>query len=698
MIREEFYCYCSGILRSIATFTEEEILCTERSYYTGKFGDIKAVPQNKLYSLILHELWKLSLKGDIWRGNKVTIGGYTYEKYLTVKDEKLGEGYVYAQMLSNDCVDTVVYKDRLVGFMIPGRNETVTIIKNGFQSLTNQIFWEKNDISRDEYLIDDLGTLMVPMRDGVKLATSIVLPKVQSAKKLPAILVRTCYNKDNNKMIWDKYSKRGYAVVVQDVRGREASEGEWTPFANEMNDGDDTLNWIAGQSWSDGNIGMIGGSYLGFVQWAAAASGNKHLKALVSQVTAGSPFTDLPRRGGTFGSGILAWSFMIAEKETNPEACIRDDWEKLLAHRPISEIPQLALGKNIPFFDQWMEHEDNDSFWKRSDWSLHGEKIDVPALYISGWFDDDGPGTTLAWEMNSKNNRKNQRMILGPWLHKSNSSRLIHHFGLCKNALRYDLDILYVRWFDRFLKGIINSVESEQSVEYYSLGDNTWRSSQKWPPEYAEPVRMFLNSPKSAKSSMGDGILSFEQQQEVTASHYIFDPYNPFPYLIDVSENECAVPEDYSKDELRSDVLIYTSDELSEELAIAGDVFAEIYTSSSCTDTDWVVRLTDVGLDGTSMKLADGIIRARYRNSFEKPELLIPGKIEKYTIRITRIAHTFKKGHKIRLQITSGADNLCFANSNTGGCESFGVTLIKAEQSVYHGGEYGSCIIMPVLR
>lgn len=698
IIKEEFYCYRSGILTSIATFAGDKILNTERSYYTNEFGELKAVQDNNLYSPTVYKLWKLSGNREIWTGDIVNLGEYVYEKYLTVQDEKLGEGYVYAQMLSNASVDVVTYKNQLVGFMIPGRNESVTIVKNGYQNLTNQALWESKNISQDEYTIEDLGTFMVPMRDGIKLATSVAVPHENNGRKLPAILVRTCYNKNENKMMWDKYAKRGYAVVVQDTRGREASEGEWIPFGNEINDGDDTLNWIAGQSWSNGSVGMLGGSYLGFVQWAAAASGNKHLKALVSQVTAGSPFVDLPRRGGTFGSGILAWSFMVAKKETNFAACIRDDWEKLLSHRPISEIPQLALRERIPFYDKWMEHQDNDSFWQSSDWSLHGDKIDVPALYVSGWFDDDGPGTTLAWEMNSKNNRLNQRMILGPWLHKANSSRKIHNFKLDKNVLRYDLDCLYVRWFDRFLKGISNSVETEQSVEYYMLGDNTWRRSKQWPPENAELTKMFLSSKKSAQSSLGDGKLCFEQQKELTSSEYIFDPYNPFPYLIDMSENECAVPEDYSSYEARVDVLIYTSPELSEEIAIAGDVFAEVYAASSCIDTDWVVRLTDVGTDGSSLKLSDGIIRARYRNSYEKPELLVPGKVEKYYVRMTRIAHTFKKGHKIRLQITSGADRLCFANSNTGGCESQAVTLIKAEQRVYHGGEYTSCILLPIIK
>jgi len=696
-MEEVFFCYRGGLLSSLITFSPEKIIEKELSYYTGNFQKPKEVPGNNLFHPSVFEIWRLSGSAK-WDEDIIKLGDYVFEKYQNVYDKALGEGFIYAQLNTATAVDVVVNCGNLVGFMLPGRNESITIVKYGYQRLTNLALYDDGQVSSDRFTIESLGELMVPMRDGIKLSTAVSLPRERNGEQLPTILIRTCYNKNENKLLWDKYVKRGYGVVVQDVRGRETSEGEWLPFMNEMHDGDDTLNWIAEQPWSNGCVGMLGGSYLGFVQWAAAASGNKHLKAIVSQVTAGSPFVDLPRRGGTFGSGALAWSFLVAKQNVKPEACVREDWEKLLAHRPISEIPKLALGESIPFYDQWMEHPCNDEFWKRADWSIHEEKIDVPALYVSGWFDDDGPGTTMAWAMNSKNKRKNQRMILGPWLHKANSSRKIHHYSLPKNALRYDLDCIYLRWFDRFLKGMKNGVETEASVEYYMLGDHSWRSSKAWPPENMVPRKMYLSAKNSAMSSEGDGVLSFTEAKERGISEYICDPYNPFPYLIDVSENECAVPEDYQEAEKRMDVLVYTSELLTQEIEIAGDVFAYLSASSSCLDTDWVVRLTDVGPDESSTKLADGILRARYRYSFEEPVLLTPDQREEYTIKMTRIAHTFKPGHRIRLQITSGADNLCFANSNTGECESQTVILKKAKNRVYQGGEKGRYIVWPILK
>lgn len=697
MMCDVFHCYRSGILSGIATFTSTQVLYQERSFTSGAISEPQPMTNNQLFHPCLYDLWRKASMQH-WDGDDVDLGELAYKLHLQVSDPEIGEGRVYAQIQSSSPMDIVTSGGKLVGFMLPHRNESVTLVKNGYQTITNQRLWNDPLVSSDSYNVEEVGTFMVPMRDGIRLSTVVTLPKSEWGGQWPAILVRTCYNKNDKKQLWDKYAKRGYAVVVQDVRGREASEGEWVPFANEKDDGDDTLSWISAQPWSNGRVGMIGGSYLGFVQWAAAASGNPHLKAIVSQVTAGSPFVDLPRRGGAFGSGILAWSFMVAKQATDVGACVRTDWDKLLAHRPISEIPKIALGENIPFYDRWMEHPDDDAFWKRSDWSLHGYQIDVPALCVSGWFDDDGPGTTQAWAMNRKNERRHQRLLIGPWLHKANSSRKIHNYELPANALRYDLDCLYLRWFDRFLKNIDNGVDTEQQVEYYMLGDNTWRSSQQWPPENVQPKRLYLMSQTNAQSVFGDGRLVSDVPEGVGCSEYLCDPQQPFPYIIDVSENECAVPEDYQEAEKRSDVLVYTTEALTRAIAIAGDPQVTLYAASSCPDTDWILRLTDVSPEGNSIKLADGILRARYRKSFESSKLLTPGCVETYSIQLTRIAHTFKAGHRIRLQVTSGADNLCFANSQTGGDESQAKSLVQALNTVYHGGDMASYIELPLLE
>lgn len=697
MRMEDFLLYRSGILAARVTFAGSDVLQSDRDLADDAFLPEERLAGSQFRYPAIHRLWQSELWSQRWTEDTVSQGPYRFERCGTPQDSRPGAGVLYAQTRSSEPVDVVVRGEWPVGFILSGRNESVLLVREGCEALAGLSAWNDARVSPACHGIEELGTFLVPMSDGIRLATDVALPAPRTQDRLPAILLRTCYGRRDNRDLWLKYVKRGYAVVIQDVRGRYDSEGEWLPFANEIADGSDTLDWIAAQPWSDGAVGMLGGSYLGFVQWAAAASGNRHLKAIVSQVTAGSPFVDLPRRGGAFGSGILAWSFMVAGRRNDPAAMARDDWDELLRHRPIREIPERALGKSIPFFDRWMEHEDEDGFWRRSDWSIHGDRIDVPALYVSGWFDDDGPGTFLAWGMNQRNRRANQRMILGPWLHKTNSSRYIHGIDLGRDALKHDLDLQYLRWFDRFLKGIDNGVDRESAVEYYRLGENAWHASAHWPPSGTAARDLYLGSAVSARSSRGDGSLSPEAPAQVAFSEFVCNPSDPFPYLIDVSENECAVPADYSGVEAREDVLVYTSEPMTGATTLAGPVTAKLFASCSRPDTDWVVRLCDLGPDGRSIKLSDGILRARYRRSFSEPELLEPDGIECYDIPMTNIAHTFQCGHRIRVQVASGAGNLCFPNSQTGGKESEATQLAEARQRVYHGGAFASRVSLPLL-
>lgn len=697
MRTEDFLMYQSGILTARLTFAEGEVRQSARSLVDDTFLPEERLEGSGFRYPAIHELWASEAWTRKWAGDVVIQGSRRFEKNDVRQDPRHGAVAVYAQTQSGAPVDVVVHGNRPIGFILSGRNESVLVVKGGYEAAAGLSAWTDGSVSGARHGIEERGTLMVPMADGVRLATDVVLPAPRPSGRIPAVLVRTCYGRCENRELWLKYARRGYAVVVQDVRGRYDSEGDWQPFEHEMADGSDTLDWIAAQEWSDGGVGMIGGSYLGFVQWAAAASGNPHLKAIVSQVAAGSAFVDLPKRGGALSSGILAWCFMIAGRRNDAAAMARSDWDQLLKHRPIREIPERGLGRRIPFFDRWMEHEDEDDFWRRSDWSLRGERIDVPALYVSGWFDDDGPGTFLAWGMNRRNRRANQRMILGPWLHKTNSSRRIHGIDLERNALKYDLDRQYLRWFDRFLKDMDNGVDREDAVEYYMLGENAWRTSCQWPPAGTSPRELYLGSLVSARSAEGDGTLALEAPAAATFSEFVSDPANPFPYLIDVSENECAVPADYSGAEAREDVLVYTSEPLEEALAIAGAATARFFASSSRPDTDWIVRLCDLEPGGRSIKLADGILRARYRRAFGEPEPLEPGRTESYDITLTNVAHTFLPGHRIRVQIASGAASMYFPNSQTGGKESDATLLLEARQRVYHGGAHASSVTLPVL-
>lgn len=705
-LEKKFYYYEYGIHTAEIIFKREGLTHSKRNSYTNKWTSFNILNEDEeKYNLPLKKIWSIydELHNINWNESDDIYlnSGQHYQRYLKMEDTIGGvkrEAWIFALVEEKFPVDLVIINNKVVGFILTKRDGCIILVEPGFEGFTPLKLWGDPTLSKAEHAINHLGEFFVTTEDGVKLSTEVWLPSnMKVGEKVPTILVRTPYGRINFGEVELRFVQRGYALVSQDTRGREDSEGEWVPFNYEIDDGNDTLNWIAAQSWSDGNVGMIGASYGGYVQWAAASKGNPHLKAMVSLVTAGSPFVDLPRKGGPMMSGTLAWAFMMSDQRINMDALCRDDWDEVLSIRPIKDIPKKALGKDVHFWNQWMKHPDNDDFWKRADWSLYEENIDVPSLIISGWYDDDGAGTTQAWEMVKKNKRKNQKLILGPWYHQANSTRQIHNIQFGSNALRYDLDLLYLRWFDRFLKNIPNGVEKEEIVEYYMVGENQWKRSSSWPPQEVEYTEYYLGSNGNAKTSMGNGYIKKDPEENQKADVYLFDPKDPAPYLIDVSENECSVPENYRDVEKREDVLVYTSQVLQEDMAIAGDIYAVLYASSSAKDTDWVVRLTDVDQEGNSIRLADGIIRARYRNSFEKPELIEPGKIEKYEIKMSRIANLFKKGHRIRVQVTSGAENLAFANHNTGNDPADDIEMIVATQKIYYGNQYPTHVKLPVI-
>ena len=331
------------------------------------------------------------------------------------------------------------------------------------------------------------------------------------------------------------------------------------------------------------------------------------------------------------------------------------------------------------------------------DWSRNGEKVRVPSLIVSGWFDDNGQGSLEAWNMNKRNNRNHARMILGPWMHKANSTRDIGKIGFGNNAIRYDIDLEFQKWFDRYLKNRDTVPEDKLGVEYYTTGRDSWDFSSTWTPEEAKPTRIYLDSGGNANSSDGDGGLKWQNDYGSNFDTYEYDPGNPAPHLIDLSDNELNIPADYSEVEKREDVLVYTSDELQEDLTVSGEIFAEIYASSSARDTDWVVRLTDVDPSGKSRRLVDGVYRAKYVNEFREETLLEDGEIRKYTINMFHASNTFKKGHRIRVQVTSGAENLVFPNQNTGRHFAEDTEYIIAKQKIHHSEAYPSHIILPVM-
>ena len=696
MSERVFLYYRAGVPIARFRFSGEAVLCTPRNLTDMSYGREQAFawpmpPFDPELDRRLPEAVQSVQKGTVPEEAVYVrdISGTAAGAAVTAE--------LFVQPRGKYPLDFLRCGERITACIDNERNYLGLLVEEGWEGLTPQGDMAAPGLSRPEWGIDFTGTEMVPMRDGVRLATDVYLPSGRApGQKFPTVLIRTCYNKFSTAQFF-AFVHYGYAVVAQDTRGRELSEGVWQPIVNEREDGDDTLNWIAAQPWSDGSVGMIGASYLAIVQWQAAASGNPHLKAIISMVTGGVPLFDFPHRGGVLSPGTIAWVVSMRKRNFVPDDMERTDWEQVLKTRPIREIPARGIGEEIPFWNEWMDHEYYDGYWHKANFLARQHRIDVPAMYISGWYDDVGPGSMQAWDMNRRGGRANQKLICGAWQHKMNVSRDIHGNDYGPDAVRYDMFLRYLRWYDRFLKGVENGVEREPAAEYFTIGENRWHTSDTWPPKEAVNRELYLSSAGCANTSGGDGLLLPEPPKEAGEDHYVYDPADPTPFLIDISENECLVPENYREVERRADVLVYTTPPLERAVTIAGEPAAILYASSDARDTDWVVRVTDVDEEGNSIRMCDGILRARFRKSFIEPSLLLPGEIVRYEIPMTWISNRFAAGHRIRVEIASGADSSVFPNSNTGLPAADDTSVRIARQTVFHGGRRQSRIVLPVV-
>lgn len=687
-----FNIYISGVLYGKLKLQGGKPEIAALNIETGLLKDFEPVQEKTNFyykALTKIDLLKFCHTFEIYKALQGT-GTFKLSNGETYTSEN-GKAYVQREIKFPNNI--IMEGGKLIAVICPARELVTVMVKDGFENKT--ILKEWNSHFKDEkiYGVKYLGMFDVPMRDGIKLSTDVYLP-ANLNEKIPAVLVRTPYGKDVNQEMHYRYVQRGYAVVIQDVRGKNLSEGEWVPFHNETEDGEDTLNWIAEQPWSDKKVGTIGGSYLGYVQWAAAASANPYLKAMISVVCAGSAFVDNPRRGGCLVSGTLAWAFTVSQKKYKVELAERDDWDDILNIRPLTDIPQKALGYDVPFITQWLETSD-DTFWKKGNWHDRSKGAEIPALIQSGWFDDNGMGTTEALELVKDFAPENRKVILGPWQHGGNNKYDMHGISFGENALRYDLDLIYFRWFEYHLKGIKNGIDKMPNVQYYTLSENQWKEADAWPIPQGKTAELYFTSDGTANVSLETGKLVWTKPEKETYDEYLYDPKNPATHIIDMSENELEVPEDYTEEEKRNDIVCYSTETLTEDITITGDLMAYLYISSDAVDTDFVVRLTDVDEKGRSIKLADGFMDAKYRNGFEKTDYLEKDKVELIKIRTTKISNCFRKGHKIRVTVTSSAKNFIFPNGNTknGYNEQNPVT---AKNRIHCGGTNSSKIVFTV--
>ncbi len=536
----------------------------------------------------------------------------------------------------------------------------------------------------------------VPMRDGVELSADVYRPDAEG--RFPVILSRTPYLKTGDQSLETAryFAERGYAFVFMDVRGRGDSDGEFVPYRNDGRDGYDAIEWCAAQPWSDGNVGTLGGSYLARIQWLTAVLQPPHLRAMIALVTPSDPFVEWPT--GTPGPMHLCWTHMTSGRALQNVSAV--EWTKVYEHLPLITMDE-AAGRVSERWREDCRHEQLDGYWREICYQDSFERVSVPVLHISGWYDDEQIGTPLNFagmvaHVPSPEVRRSQKLLMGPWPHNVNSSQKLGEVDFGPEAV-IDLRGYELRWFDRWLRGEENGIDREPPVRIFVMGENRWRDEQEWPPARTRFTSYYLHSGGGANSSFGDGALSTEPPSDESADTYTYDPARPVPFITEPVSAQIGGPDDYAAIERRGDVLVYTTSELGEDVEVTGPVRVELYASSSARDTDYMAMLLDVHPSGFVQRLTDGMVRARFREGMDRPSLLEPGRPYCFAIDCWNTSHVFRAGHRIRLHLASSAFPKYDRNLNTGGSLTQSAEMARAEQRVYHDPGRPSRLILPII-
>lgn len=574
--------------------------------------------------------------------------------------------------------------------------------------------------------------LTIPMRDGILLYAHHLRP--DDSEAYPSIVIRLPYSKEDftfgdhnpDYMRPDYYAQRGYNVFVVECRGSGRSQGVSEPDgSNELEDGYDTVEWVARQPMSTGAVGMYGLSYFGMTQMAAASLRPPHLRAIC-------PFqcsTQIPiyiHRGGMFVPGHLRWLYGQAQGELKlmnvsdaDRARISEQIEyyrprltKECMHAPLVEAPAIHI-PGFPYLEKFIkaiDHIDDEAYWRHGGIPYHFEDFDVPMFHVTGWYDSVRSETVCNYRLAKEHGgtartRDNQKLMIGPWVHGLPNQPNVGSvdFGGQASPEASGLAERMLEWFDCYLKENGNDARERPQASYFMMGENKWHFSSEWPPVEAVPTPFYLNSQGNANSAWGDGRLSPEQGDG--ADSYIHRPTDPVPSKpwksmeeSDPMTNDPLPPlVDFSPIEAREDVLVYSTEPMEQPLDIAGEIHVTLYASSSAEDTDFFCRVTDVYPDGRSINLTEGGVRARYRNDMFHPSFVTPDEICRYDFAIGETAIRILPGHRLRMEVMSSSYPSCDINMGTREKIGYQKTPVTARNTIWHDAGHPSCIKLPVL-
>ncbi|MGE3820785.1 MAG: CocE/NonD family hydrolase [Isosphaeraceae bacterium] len=591
-----------------------------------------------------------------------------------------------------------------------------------------------------EYEVHVEKNVTILARDGVKLSADVYRPARDGKPvegRFPTLLTRTPYDKSGAEREGRFYAERGYNVVANDVRGRYASEGVWRLIADDPADGYDVVEWIAARPWSDGKVGTFGTSYPGGTQHALAEMNPPHLTTMVPVDALSNCGVSGMRHGGAFELRFMNWIFNTGAPNSRPaladehlRAALQENGRRIREHvQRLPVRPGTTPLRVVPEYESWLvdalRSGPESPFWKIKGMSVvdHvADYADVPVLHVTGWYDSWTRQVSMNYESLSKAKKAPQRLTIGPWVHGSQGSNVSGEVEFSADAA-IDLLAYRLRWYDRWMRGIANGVGEEAPVWIYVMGTGDdsrspagrlrhggfWRAEREWPIARARPMTLYLAS---------DGRLTDAPASEGSQT-YTFDPAEPVPTIGgNISSNTLLMtnggydqrPRDdthAATDRLplseRRDVLVFRTEPLKSDVEVTGTVKVTLWISSTAVDTDFTAKLIDeippgpgnpLGFD---LNIGDSILRTRYRESLERPKLLEPGEVVPITITLYPTSNVFKRGHRIRIDVSSSNFPRFDVNPNTGDAPGAFRRMIRADNTVHHGGARPSNVVLPVI-
>jgi uncharacterized protein len=569
----------------------------------------------------------------------------------------------------------------------------------------------------ENYPVKVQRDVSVKMRDGVTLRGDIFRPDAEG--KFPVLLQRTPYRRATWGYDVDfaqRAAAHGYVVFLQDVRGRYTSDGEWYPFLHESEDGYDTIEWIAAQPYSDGRVGMFGGSYVGATQMLAAIAHPPHLAGICPVVTASDYHNGWTYQGGAFEQWFdqswtsgLAQDTLARQIERMPSAPEEVNVLPLTSYPIFNGNPASVINVSAstiaPYFLDWLSHPSYDDYWRR--WSIeeHYADIRVPALHTAAWYDIFLGGSLhnyvgLKTHAATEEARKGQRLLVAIGGH-SGDGRKIGEVDFGPEADKFNEGEVTLHWYDFLFKGARNEFATGKAVKIFVMGIDQWRDEDDWPLARAKSTKYFLHSQGRANTTRGDGSLSIVTPGAEPSDQFLYDPAKPVPTiggpLCCDGDHLAPGPRDQRSVEERDDVLVYSTPPLDHDLEVTGPVRLEFFAASSAVDTDFTAKLLDVAPDGTAINLTEGILRARYRDSQATSAPLVRGQAYPFSIDLWATSNVFRAGHRLRLELSSSNFPRFDRNLNTGEPAASSATWVTATNTILHDKTHPSALTLPVV-